>query len=463
MPPIFRPRLFALLLVAVLSFAAAGCGQGGRPTGDSAPTNAAPTSQSAGAPPAETASSRPVELTFFYPVGVTGPLTEIMNGLVDEFNRTHPGIRVKPVFTGNYADNTAKIVTALKGGNPPDVVISLSQDLAYLREIDAIQPFDDLFAKTDPALRFDPQDFFPAFMLNSQMEGKTWGIPFQRSTPVMYYNKTALKEAGLDPEKPPETWDELVDAAKKTMRRENGKVARWGVEIPISGVSTWLFEALALEAGQGLYDGDPTKVFVDTPAAKRAMQWLVDLSHREGVMPEGVIDWSAASTDFTAGKTVFLYHSTGSLSAILKQANFDVGVAFLPKDKQYGVPTGGGNFYILKGIPETHKEAAWTFVQWMVSPEIAARWSIDTGYAPVRKAATETDRWKQYVAERPQAEVALKQLEYAHPEFAPYQRPQVQKIVADAIQAVLTGAATVDDAFARAQQDADRILQKVAR
>jgi len=83
-----------------------------------------------------------------------------MNSLIDEFNRTHPEIRVKPVFTGNYSDNKKKIVTSIKGGNPPDVVISPSQDLAYLREIDVIQPFDELFSKTDPNLQFDPQDFF---------------------------------------------------------------------------------------------------------------------------------------------------------------------------------------------------------------------------------------------------------------------------------------------------------------
>lgn len=454
---ILHPYPLILLLVTILVLS--GCGQGAKPgAANSASSSSLSGSAASGANNAET-----VELTFYYPVGVTGPLTEIMNKLVDEFNRSHPDIRVKAVFTGDYANNTSKIITALKGGNPPDVAISLSQDLALLQDSEAIQPFDELFASTDPNSAFDVHDFFPAFMLNSQSDGKTWGIPFQRSTPVLYYNKAALKEAGLDPNRPPETWDELVEMAKKTMKKEGNKVTRWGVEIPISGVSTWLFEALALQAGQGLYNGNPAQVFIDTPESKQAMQWLVDLSHKYGVMPQGVIDWSAATTDFTSGKTVFLYHSTGSLSAVLKQANFDVGVAFLPKNKVYGVPTGGGNFYIFKGVPEDHRRAAWTFVQWMVSPDIAAQWSIDTGYVPVRKAATETARWKDYVAQRPQAEVAMKQLEYAHAEFAPHQRTEVQKIVADAIQAVLTGAASIDDAFRKAQAQSDQILSKHAK
>lgn len=458
-------RTVFVLSLFLMVFVLSGCGQNTSPKenvtsskqNDTASNSSTSTSQQTSE--MKTTAS-PVQLTFYYPVGVTGPLSEIMQKMVQQFNDEHPNIQVKAVFTGSYNDNTAKIITSLKGGNPPDVVISLSQDLTMLLDLDAIQPFDELFASKDPALQFDESDFFPAFMLNSSRDGKIWGIPFQRSTPVMYYNKEAFKEANLDPQKPPETWDELVKMASQTMVKDKaGKVQRWGVEIPISGTSTWLFEALAIEAGKDIYNGNPAAIELDTPESKHAMQWLIDLSKKYKVMPEGVIDWSAASTDFTSGATTFLYHSPGSLSAIMKQAPFEVGVAFLPKDKQYGVPTGGGNLYIMKGIPEERRQAAWTFVQWMVAPDRAAQWSIDTGYVPVRKAAEQTKLWQDYIAGRPQAQIALEQLPYAQAELDTHKRSEVQKMVADAIQAVLSGSQSIDDAFNNAQKQIDQVLK----
>src|SRR6478672_7756322 len=185
----------------------------------------------------------PVEVSFFYPVAVGGPITKIIDGYAAEFEKENPGIKLKPIYTGSYQDSITKALTAVKSGEPPVTSILLSTDMFTLIDEDAIVPFDDLI-KT-PEDRAWLASFYPAFMENSQTGGKTWGIPFQRSTIVMYYNKEAFKEAGLDPNRPPGTWQEMADYASKLTKRDaSGNVTQCGVQIPSSGFPYWLFQAL---------------------------------------------------------------------------------------------------------------------------------------------------------------------------------------------------------------------------
>src|SRR2546425_3358412 len=143
-------------------------------------------------------------LKFYYPVGVSGPLAKVMDGMVADFNRLQPGIRVEPVFAGGYFETMAKTQTAVQGGTPPDVAVLLSTDLFTLLDMNAIIPLDG-FVDQSGGERFR-QDFFEAFWLNSRVGHTIYSIPFQRSTIVLYYNKEAFEKAGLDPNKPPKNW-----------------------------------------------------------------------------------------------------------------------------------------------------------------------------------------------------------------------------------------------------------------
>lgn len=393
-----------------------------------------------------------ITLNYFYPVGVAGPLAQVMQGMVDEFNDAHPGIKIEASFTGSYADTATKVQTAVQGGNAPDVAVLLATDKQTMLDLDALFPVSEMDADES----FDPDDFRSAYWADTQVDGKTWCVPFQRSTPVLYYNKDALTQAGRDPETPPETWDDLVAYSKDIMEAE---AATWGVEIPATTSAYWLFQALAIQSGQTLNGADPAHVNFDTPEAIEALTWMVGLSTEEEVMPTGAVDWSAGPTDFSSATTAFLYHSTGSLVSIKSQAEFEFGTAFLPKNKEFGVPTGGGNMYVFK-TSEERQQAAWTFVQWMTSTEMATQWSLESGYVPTRYSVTESDAWKDYVEESPQANTAIEQLGYAQPELTGHQSGQLQKIMDDAIQAAVTGQSSPEDALSNAQQQADSILSQ---
>ena len=149
------------------------------------------------------ASHAQTEVSFYYPVAVGGPITKIVDGFAADFEKENPGIKIKPIYSGSYQESITKALTAVKSGEPPVMSILLSTDMFTLIDEEAIVPIDG-FIKTDDDKKW-LASFFPAFMENSRTPDKTWGVPFQRSTIVLYYNKDAFKEAGLDPEKPPAT------------------------------------------------------------------------------------------------------------------------------------------------------------------------------------------------------------------------------------------------------------------
>jgi sn-glycerol 3-phosphate transport system substrate-binding protein len=400
------------------------------------------------------------QITFYYPVGVAGPLARFIESYVEQFESEHPDIQVNTVFGGNYAENQGKVVTALRAGTPPDVAVLLSQELNTLISLDAVDPLDEIIA-ADPEAQAMIDDFFPGFMSNSTLNGQVWSIPFQRSTPVLYYNKDAFTEAGLDADSPPETWSELIEYAEKLTKRDGaGRVTQWGVAIPTEDRSTWLLEGLVMQAGGSLYDpaGGGRLATIDTPAVREAMQLKADLARVHQVSPEGVIAWATAANDFAAGNVAMIYHSTGSLGFVRDNADFEFGTAFQPRNERYGVPTGGGNLYLLKGADPAKRDAAWTFIKWMTSPELAARWSIDSGYVATRQSAWELPLMQEYVAQYPQAITAREQLQYAQAELPVFALQEIKDIVSKAEQDVILGRASVEEALAEAQRQADAVL-----
>jgi sn-glycerol 3-phosphate transport system substrate-binding protein len=400
----------------------------------------------------------PVEVPFFFPVAVGGPITKIIDGFAADFEKENPGTKLRPIYSGSYQDTIAKALTAVKSGDPPVTSILLSTDMYTLIDEDAIVPFDDLIKTNED--RAWLKSFYPAFMENSQTGGKTWGIPFQRSTIVLYYNKDAFKEAGLDPNKPPGTWKEMADyAAKLTKRDAAGNVTQWGVQIPSSGFPYWLFQGLALENGVNLMNAAGTEVYYDKPEVIGALQYWLDLINKFKVHPPGIVEWGTTPKDFFERKVAMMWTTTGNLTNVRSNAKFDFGVAMLPAGKQRGSPTGGGNFYIFKKSTPAQREAAFKFIKWVTTPERAAQWGIDTGYVAVRADAWDTPVMKQYVAGFPPAAVARDQLPFAKAELSTHDNQRVTKALNDGLQAALTGTKTPEAAMKDAQREADRLLR----
>ncbi len=392
------------------------------------------------------------ELTMYYPIAVGGKLTEVVDGIVAQFEAANPDISVNAVYSGNYDDTRVRALSALNSGEPAQLAVMFSIDAYDLIEQDLIVPFDDMVSGADGEAWLN--SFYPALMANGKIEGKTWGIPFQRSTIVAYYNKDMFRAAGLDPESPPTTWDELISAGKKLTNDDT-----YGIMIPSTGYPYWMFQALAIQNGKEVMANDGLSTSFDDPDVIKTLEFWKSLSAEHGVMPEGTVEWGTLRQAFLEGQTAMMWHSTGNLTTVKKNASFDFGVAELPANVRKGSPTGGGNFYIFKETTEEERAAAMKLIQFMTSPEQAAAWSIATGYMGVSPAAYETEALKAYTAEFPPALVARNQLENAVAEFSTFETARVRDGLNNAIQSALTGAKTPAEALGEAQASADRLLK----
>ncbi|MEJ8472948.1 ABC transporter substrate-binding protein [Roseibium algae] len=403
------------------------------------------------------ASAHAVDLQFYFPVSVGGKAAETIQSLTDAYVAANPGVKIDAVYAGSYQDTVAKAITASRGGNPPQLSVILSADMYTLIDEDLIVPFDQ-YLTTETEKKW-LSGFYPAFMENSQTGGKTYGIPFQRSTPVLYWNKEAFKEAGLDPDVAPATWAEMVEFGKKLTKKDaDGKVTQWGVRIPSSGFPYWLFQGLAIENGAILANAEGNKTNFDDPKVIEALEYMVDLSTKDGVMAPGIIEWGATPKAFFEGQTAMMWTSTGNLTNVRDNAPFDFGVAMLPEKAQRGAPTGGGNFYLFKGASDEQLDAAVDFVQWITAPDQSAKWTIATGYVAPRAETWETEAMKAYVADFAPALVARNQLEFAKAELSTYQNQRVTGIFNDALASAITGQKDAATALKEAQAKADAIL-----
>src|SRR6056297_838615 len=359
------------------------------------------------------------ELTMYYPIAVGGALTEVVDGIVGKFEEANPDIKVNAIYSGNYDDTRVRALSAIASGEPAQLAVMFSIDAYDLIEQERIVAFEDIEGVDEAWL----DSFYPALMANSRIEGKTWGIPFQRSTIVGYYNKDMFRAGGLDPEAPPATWKELVSM------------------------------------GKALMSGDGLETYFDDPAVVETLEFWKSLSTEHGIMPEGTVEWGTLRQEFLEGQTAMMWHSTGNLTAVKNSAGFDFGVAELPAKERPGSPTGGGNFYVFEDTTDEERAAALKLIEFMTAPEQAAEWSISTGYMGVSSAAYETEALKAYTAEFPPALVARNQLENAVAEFSTFETARVRDGLNNAIQAALTGSKSPADALAEAQAAAERLLK----
>ena len=400
-----------------------------------------------------TTAASAVELTMYYPVAVGGPLTNIVDAMIEDFEKQNPDINVNAIYAGNYNDARIKALAALKSGKPAQTSVMFSIDTYELIEQGAIVAFDDVVETKEEKEWL--KSFYPALMENGQTQGKTWGIPFQRSTIVMYYNKDAFRAAGLDPETPPATWDDLITTGKKLT-----KDGQWGTMIPSTGYPYWMFGALSMQNDQVLMNSEGNETYFNAPATVEALEFWKDLGTKHGIMPKGTIEWGTLRQNFLEGKTAMMWHSTGNLSAVKKNAKFDFGVAMLPAQKRRGTPTGGGNFYIFEKTSAEERKATMKLIRFLTEPKRTAEWSMKTGYLGTRADAYATPEMEKYVVDFPPAAVARDQLEFATAELSTYQNGRVRKLLDDAIQAALTGSKTPTEALDGAQKQADRLLKK---
>lgn len=430
--------------IVMLLFSALACACGGRLNLPSASGSEPPVSVGV------------TELTLYYPVQVDGQMAQLIEDLATQFNSETPGVSVSIDFTGNYSETLDKLTASMIAGNPPDLVILDTPQLLTMIASDMVEPLDD-FIFEDGGYSYI-NDFFPGFMVNSVYEGKIYSIPFQRSALLMYYNKDHFREAGLNPDRPPQTWHEMAEYAQRLTKTDPDGNTRWGILIPEGVYNLAPFILSNSAHGENLMAPDGKKALFYSPENVEAVQYLIDLSSLYGAAPKEPMKQETAAPSFIDGKASIVQMSSGNLAAVHNRANFDYGVAMLPKSKRFASIAGGGNIHMVKNTDMGQKRAAWRFIRWVTQPERQAQWNVDTGYIAARKSAFETTIMESYYREVPEARAAYNQLDTCYSGFCVFEAGRLSSILEGYIRRAMSGELSADEALAAAQKEADSIL-----
>jgi sn-glycerol 3-phosphate transport system substrate-binding protein len=390
--------------------------------------------------------------------GLGGQLGEVIQVQVDKFNQSQDKVEVEVVFQQNYDGVQQKFQAALVGGDVPEIVQMEIHATPQFAASGALTPLED-FYKNDPSFNFD--DLLPATLLNQSWDGKLYAMPINRSTPLLYYNKDLFRAAGLDPEQPPKTWQELREMSKKIAKMENGQTTVYGF-LPMA--DWWIFESAVWSNGGELMSEDLKTVTFAEPGAE-VMQIWSDMVHQDKTARTFTGQQAGAQQqeEFIQGRAGMLINSTAGLGRFTRDIkDFEFGTAFLPymEGHENAVPTGGAAAAIPAAVPQEKKEAAWEFIKWWISPEQAAFWSKNTGYFPVRQSSIDILTQEGYYKEFPNYQTAIDQLEYAREAPITPDFPRVAKEIVKGVEASLINNVPAKEALTQAQQSAQELLSQ---
>lgn len=426
---------FSVLLLAALL---AGCGGGGK---------AAEQPASSGG---SVDSKGHVSLEFWFSLG--GDNGKAVEELVRRYNDSQDAVTVTATYQGDYNAAMAKIYSSVTSGSTPAVAQVGGAPL--LGTSGAILPISD-FTKNDPS--FDLDQIRPAFIEYNSVKGIQWSMPFNNSVPVLYYNKDLFTAAGLDPEKPPTTIDELRDMANKlTLDPGNtGTPSQWGFNI--NDGTHWYLSTMFLENGGQIVNDEMTQVLYDSPPAVEMLQVWSDWVNTDHIMPPN--QHSESQSDFLAGKLAMYAGSSSSLSSLISGATFNLGVGVFPavgSTQKY--PIGGGSLMIFKNQDERITQASWDFVKFMVSKENDIYLATHTGYLPIYTSAFDWPEIQQLIKDQPQRAAAIQALDYVTsiPVFPALGNSDLALRMA--VQEVELGKSTPAQSLAKAKAGVDRAM-----
>jgi sn-glycerol 3-phosphate transport system substrate-binding protein len=349
-----------------------------------------------------------IEASFWFAYGGTN--REVLLSLVEQFHASQPLYRIHPVYQGDYFESLAKLRTAIAAKAAPALTHVVGEVIPYLAEAGVLEPIDTFAHGEDFGL---VPELSQSGAYSGTAQRPLWALPFNRSTPIAYYNKALFQKLGLAP---PTTWAELDAVARAaTQRGANGATDRWGFECP---VDWWFWAALVGQAGGTVIADDGTPE-LGGEAGVRAIELWQRMVHEERVMkpPPGrdYNAWQVAHNDFLAERAAMIWTSTAFLRYLESNAKFPVGAALLPADVRRSVPIGGTMFVMPRGAPRPEQDAAFAFLRFMMAPAQAIAWARRTGYIPVSKAGIAELEQTGYYAAHPNDRVAIDQLAYATP------------------------------------------------
>jgi sn-glycerol 3-phosphate transport system substrate-binding protein len=360
------------------------------------------------------AKSKPVEITFWHSMQRANE--ETLQRMTERFNSSQNDVRVTLVNQTTYIDTFNKFRAGLASGDLPDLAQIEDTALQQMIDLHAVLPAQ---ACVD-ADKYDLSDHLERVTQYYSVKGKLWPMPFNVSNPVLYYNKKAFRSAGLDPEQPPKTLDEVKATSKKL--KDSGAVAQAGFGLKLDA---WHLEQWSAIAGKTyVNNGNGRKsrasaVTFNNATGKEIYTFLNDmvkqgLAKTNPAEGTGAVDNLLGIGNGNFGMTIDSTAALGTIVQVLGGGQFpnvELGVAPMPGPQgKGGVLVGGAALYISKKSSPEKQAGAWQFAKFLNEPDSQAEWSVGTGYIPIRKSAVNLPPIQQRWGQIPEFKVAYDQL-----------------------------------------------------
>ncbi len=352
------------------------------------------------------------EIQWWHAMG--GNLGETVNQLADGFNKSQNEYKVTPVYKGSYTETLTAAIAAFRAKQAPHIVQVFEVGTANMMAAKgAVYPVYEVMA--DAKEPFDPKAFIgPVYGYYSTADGKLLSMPFNSSTPVLYRNKELMQKAGLDPNKPPTTWPELGEMAKKAVAAgaKCGFTPQWQTWTMIENYGAWHNLPYATKANG--FGGTDIELKFNDPARVKFIQMLADWSKDKTFVYGGREGKSTAL--FNAGDCVFHIASSASAAGIEKALGQDkVGISMMPYSpdviaKPQNSIIGGATLWTLKGKPAGDYKGVAKFLSYLSSTPVQAKWHQETGYVPVTLAAADVTKKAGFYQKHPGRDIAVEEL-----------------------------------------------------
>jgi len=441
-----KKKAVSLLLVAAMAAGMlAGCGNGKSSVSQNGSDGSKDSNEKV-----EMADAKDVDgttITFWHSMG--GVNGQAIDALVKKFNDENKyGIKVESQYQGEYDDSLNKLKSAQIGNMGADLVQVYEVGTRFMIESGWTVPMQEMI----DADKYDVSQIEPNLSAYYTIDDKLYSMPFNSSTPIMYYNKDMFDKAGIADV--PDSLEGIDKIGEQLMSKGGAS------EVMSLGIYGWFFEELIGKQGLNYAnngngrDKTATAVEFDKNGAAKNILTEWQKLNKDGYAPIVGKGGDAGLADFSAGKSAITLGSTASLKQILQDVNgkFNVGTAYFPKVKESdkgGVSIGGASLWALDNKDPKKLRATWEFVKFLISPESQAYWNAETGYFPVTTAADEEQTFKDNVAQYPQFQTAIDQLHDSKPQYAGALLsvfPEARQIVETEIENMINGNETPEKA-----------------
>lgn len=407
-----------------------------------------------------------VTLTFWHSfVATTEPA---IKELIRRFEEEHPDIRIDAQYIPTGDALIQKLVSSIQSGTAPDVSWVHADFLGPLVQANAIYPMDTFLNGPNGMSQTDIDDIFPALLEAARWRDTLYAMPMEATLLALFYNKQLFRAAGLDPDRPPQTWEELRSYARRLTRDTNGDgkndhVGFYVPTFPASGpLSIWMvlqWSPYLWQAGGSEINLEQTQVLYNSDAGVQALSLWRDLYRDTG---------STATTmthdvSFASRYAAMIMDGPWDLPRFRELKHIDWGVAPLPRGPEKQVTyIAGEHLSIFK--QSRHPEEAWTFVKWMLQPETQAYFSMESGYLPVRMSTLSLPEYQEHLELDFALRAFVEQLPLGQPRpRMDYHRVEINHHIAEAIERTLVGGVDPEVALDAAAANSNLLLRSVTR